>query len=91
MRKVASLIAVFVDGYGIAVERSAYESMESHVGTLAGSVDGEVSQRHGRNIEIRVIEQAQVFRGELCDPVRRNWLRHHIFAYRQRTSVAINR
>ena len=65
--------------------------MEAHVGPLARAVDREVAQRHGRHSVVHMIEIAQLFSGQLADPVRRNGLRQRVFPHRDRDIIAVHR
>src|SRR5215213_6415837 len=55
------------------------EPGDSHVGSLPGTVDGEVPEGYRREAAIRVIREAQLLRRQLGHAVRRHWPRQIVF------------
>ena len=73
--KVAGLLSVPVKVNGPALNGGHKESMECHIRTLAGTVNGEVTESHGGDIMIVVIEHAKLFCSKFGHSIRRDWSR----------------
>src|SRR3990172_2014014 len=74
--EITRLLAVPVNHHFLSRKDGVNESFKRHIRTLSRTVDREIPQGDDWKAVVQAIEKAEVFPGELCDPIGRERSRY---------------